>query len=195
PPASPSAKERPGCTPGLPELPQAHLPGGSGRRATTSPPEGVGGGLRDDVGDDRPRRPPAGTIESGHGPRVRLRVLGLLRPRRRRGYNNELPNPVIERSDGLHHRRVVRYRRTSGAGQVPLLDPALGELVVARDRFSERRVAGQVLDQVEQEPPAAPAPELAEVPATPEREVGFDRLAVAFDQPGEAAASPRLGWP
>src|SRR5690606_41892988 len=102
---------------------------------------------------------------------------------------------AIELRDGLPDLRGVRYGRTRGPGQGPLLAPALGELVGARDRFSARRVAGQVLDQVEQEPPAAPAPELAEVPATPEREVGFDRLAVAFDQPGEAAASPRLGWP
>src|SRR5690606_40783830 len=37
PPASPSAKERPGCEPGLPELPQARLRGG-GQAAGPPPP-------------------------------------------------------------------------------------------------------------------------------------------------------------
>lgn len=73
------------------------------------------------------------------------------------------------------------------------LDRLIGQLVVLGDCLSERRIAGKVVDQVEQEPPPALAPELGEVAAGPERQISFYRLAVPFEEVGEPGASPGVG--
>jgi hypothetical protein len=71
---------------------------------------------------------------------------------------------------------------------------SVGQIVVLGDGLSERRAAGQVVDQVEEEPPPAGLPELSEVPAL-EREVRLYRSAVPFEEATEASASPGSSIP
>ncbi|KWT61827.1 hypothetical protein ADL21_11110 [Streptomyces albus subsp. albus] len=100
---------------------------------------------------------------------------------------DEFPEPVRDESQPLDGGGPLGQRR---AGPSRRRRAVLRQLLIGRQGGDEVGVPREVVDEGEEEPPAAGAPQCGQVPA-PQRQVRFDRLAVPAQQMDEARASPK----
>lgn len=143
-----------------------------------------------DTGNQCPMRlklpPVLGSFRGGDRPRVwtKFRRLSPVRSDQR---PDNVAEPVHRECESLHFRRPFRQPRRPWFHLTCLL---VGELIIVGDRSDVVAVRRQMVDQVEDEPPASRGDQLGEVPAATERQISLDLRAIPFKQPDYASSFP-----